>query len=176
MMVCMLLDGWSFWVTLVQAFVDNIAFFHYLPIVINFLWRRDYEGDHSFGMRKMKAIRTFYNLWSERVYWFVWIGTRIVWYPIISVWSLVSFSLCYDVFGWTGHPLLEMDRIYLVMVLTWVVFANADHFWVFYQLWKEEDEELLDALQVMKVWKPPMPSPSKLKRRVSFQQLEEEIN
>ena len=99
MMVSMLLEGWSFWVLLVQSFVDNIAFFHYLPIGINFLWRKSYATDHSFGMRKMKKVRNIFNRWSERVYWLVWLAMRIVWYPNISVASLVTFSMYYDIFG-----------------------------------------------------------------------------
>ena len=184
-MVCMLLDGWSFLVMLVQAFVENISLFHYVPIVLNTIWAKNYRQDHLFGMKRMKNIRNSYTLWSERVYWIVWIGARLIWYPIVSSYSLWTLLLYYYNMRSVSEVVVSenvsdaapgesIDWVYLLMVVVWVVFANADHFYIFYLLVKEEDEDVIDLLKLLRVVRSPKP-PATLRRRVSFSTKSDEV-
>eukprot|EP01087_Luapelamoeba_hula_P018608 TRINITY_DN6016_c0_g1_i1.p1 TRINITY_DN6016_c0_g1~~TRINITY_DN6016_c0_g1_i1.p1 ORF type:complete len:340 (-),score=52.33 TRINITY_DN6016_c0_g1_i1:42-1061(-) len=106
------------------------------------------------GIRTMRRVKRWHNRWARRIYWTVWIAARLVWYPIVSVWSMYTVLWYYGFLSNNTHNTVEVDWVYTAMVGVWIVFANVDHVLSFKSYTDCNDYEVMDTLAWLRLVSP----------------------
>eukprot|EP01087_Luapelamoeba_hula_P018410 TRINITY_DN5927_c0_g1_i1.p1 TRINITY_DN5927_c0_g1~~TRINITY_DN5927_c0_g1_i1.p1 ORF type:complete len:320 (-),score=45.51 TRINITY_DN5927_c0_g1_i1:676-1635(-) len=123
MMMCLLLD--TFEVAL--SLLENVAF-DFFPTLVT-------------PDRRRKFLM---------LTWVFWIATRLVWYTLVSVWSVVTFFGVYFL-GWGSTPHPTAMGVFCIMVLVWVVYACVEHFTVFWDYMEADSRYLHDTLRLLHI-------------------------
>lgn len=126
--------------------------------------------------------------WWSKLCWVLWILFRLVWYCVVSVWSLATMVGYYFFFSSSSSSssstptttLLQGGEtggegvvggggmkigIFGLMTLCWVLYANWDHFTQFQYHYKRNTNHLHDALGLFGISPPTSSSPGFVKRQ-----------
>jgi len=116
--------------------------------------------------------RNLQRFWS-RLCWVLWILFRLVWYCVVSVWSLATMVGYYFFFSpintsseggeGEGGGGLKIG-LFGLMTLCWVLYANWDHFTQFQFHYKRNTNHLHDVLPFFGIPLPSSSAPNYLKR------------
>ena len=118
--------------------------------------------------------RNLQRFWS-RLCWVLWILFRLVWYCVVSVWSLATMVGYYFFFSSPTNTSSEGEGegegggglkigLFGLMTLFWVLYANWDHFTQFQYHYKRNTNHLHDVLTLFGIPLPSSSAPNYLKR------------